>query len=144
MIDLAALLNTDALSTFREALESHVFFRLSDHHYRDNENDRVIAPGSDHPERAAEIAIACELAREIDRVLEEGPTLLPLLLVEIEARELAAPEITYRCACSWVGGDPDIGPGRKLRGKPLPATKPTCPACWKHDKRRKLVVGGAL
>lgn len=33
---------------------------------------------------------------------------------------------TYFCACSWIGGDPD-----ERRGKP-----PTCPACWKIDRRR--------
>lgn len=31
----------------------------------------------------------------------------------------------FRCACSWVGGDPDIYRGRQ-----------TCPACWHHDKKR--------
>lgn len=40
--------------------------------------------------------------------------------------EVPDPDIVYRCACSWVGGDPDERPGKR----------PTCPACWHHDKRR--------
>lgn len=35
------------------------------------------------------------------------------------------PEVYFRCACSWVGGDPDYVRGR-----------PKCPACWKHDRKR--------
>jgi hypothetical protein len=35
----------------------------------------------------------------------------------------------YRCACSWVGGDPDERPGKP----------PTCPACWHHDRKRVVV-----
>lgn len=40
---------------------------------------------------------------------------------------------TYRCACSWVGGDPDV---RTVRGR----IKRTCPACWHHDRKRVEVV----
>jgi hypothetical protein len=39
-----------------------------------------------------------------------------------------APELFYRCACSWIGGDPDYHRG-----------KATCPACWHHDKKRVRV-----
>ena len=42
-------------------------------------------------------------------------------------------DIVYRCRCSWVGGDPDIGARRGTK-------KPTCPACWKHNRRRVVVV----
>lgn len=38
-------------------------------------------------------------------------------------------EPVFRCKCSWVGGDPDIHRG-----------KPTCPACWHHDKKRVVVT----
>ena len=31
---------------------------------------------------------------------------------------------TYRCACSWVGGDPDVRKGRSY-----------CPACWHHERK---------
>lgn len=34
--------------------------------------------------------------------------------------------ITWFCVCSWIGQDPD-----ERRGKP-----PSCPACWKIDRRR--------
>lgn len=47
--------------------------------------------------------------------------------------EVPDPDPVYRCACSWVGSDPDV-----RRGKP-----PTCPACWHHDKKRvPLAEGG--
>lgn len=36
----------------------------------------------------------------------------------------------YRCACSWLGGDPDV-----MRGG-----RTTCPACWLHDHKRVTVV----
>jgi reverse gyrase len=39
-------------------------------------------------------------------------------------------DITYRCACSWVGGDPDER--RMKNGK----VKRTCPACLHHDRKR--------
>ncbi len=41
-------------------------------------------------------------------------------------------EVSFRCECSWVGGDPDIYRGR-----------PTCPACWHHDRRRRVVTPDA-
>jgi len=34
-------------------------------------------------------------------------------------------DTVYRCACSWVGSDPDRYQNRN-----------TCPACLFHDKRR--------
>lgn len=37
-------------------------------------------------------------------------------------------EVYFRCECSWVGGDPDWYKGR-----------PTCPACFHHDRKRKIV-----
>lgn len=42
-------------------------------------------------------------------------------------------DVTYYCTCSWLGGDPDIGPGRGRKA-------PTCPACWHHDRKRVLVT----
>ena len=43
-----------------EALDSHVYWQLSDQHYRSNAN--VLEPGSDDPEHAAEIAACVELS----------------------------------------------------------------------------------
>jgi hypothetical protein len=43
------------------------------------------------------------------------------------------PDPVYRCACSWVGGDPDITSPRSKK-------PPTCPACWKHDRKRVVVA----
>lgn len=44
-------------------------------------------------------------------------------------------DVTYYCACSWIGGDPDIGRNRRARGGRR-VTEPTCPACWKIDRKR--------
>lgn len=38
-------------------------------------------------------------------------------------------DLYFRCTCSWVGGDPDYWRGQQ-----------TCPACWKHDKKRVPVT----
>jgi hypothetical protein len=43
-----------------EALDSHVYWQLSDQHYRNNAD--VIDPGSDDPEQAAEIEACVELS----------------------------------------------------------------------------------
>lgn len=49
---------------------------------------------------------------------------------------------TYYCLdrdCRWVGEDPDIGRGRRTRHGKL-VQEPTCPACWKHDRKRVKVA----
>lgn len=72
MIDLKMLLNNDALVTIRDALESHVFYELSDDAYK--RSDRcVVHPGSDDPDNQDEIRACCELAAEIDRALKPLP-----------------------------------------------------------------------
>ena len=43
-----------------EALDSHVYWQLSDQHYRSNAD--IIQPGSDDPEQAAEIEACVELS----------------------------------------------------------------------------------
>ena len=43
-----------------EALDSHVYWQLSDQHYRSNAD--VLEPGSDSPEQAAEIQACVELS----------------------------------------------------------------------------------
>ena len=43
-----------------EALDSHVYWQLSDQHYRSNAD--VIEPGSDDPAQAAEIEACVELS----------------------------------------------------------------------------------
>jgi hypothetical protein len=43
-----------------KALDSHVYWQLSDQHYRNNAD--VIEPGSDDPEQAAEIEACVELS----------------------------------------------------------------------------------
>ena len=53
-------LSREDLDRLLAALESHVYWQLSDPHYR---NDAaVLDPGSDDPEQAVEIAICRELA----------------------------------------------------------------------------------
>ena len=46
-----------------EALDSHVYWQLSDQHYRSNA--AVIEPGSDNPEQAAEIEASVELSERL-------------------------------------------------------------------------------
>ena len=46
-----------------EALDSHVYWQLSDQHYR-NDAD-VVEPGSDDPNQAAEIGSCRELADKL-------------------------------------------------------------------------------
>jgi hypothetical protein len=48
------------LNLLVEALDSHVYWQLSDRHYRSNAD--VIEPGSDDPEQAAEIEACAELS----------------------------------------------------------------------------------
>lgn len=43
-----------------EALDSHVYWQLSDQHYRNNAD--VVDPGSDDPEQAAQIEACVELS----------------------------------------------------------------------------------
>jgi hypothetical protein len=43
-----------------EALDSHVYWQLSDHHYRSNAD--VVEPGSDDPAQAAEIEACVQLS----------------------------------------------------------------------------------
>lgn len=153
MIDLAKILNTDAATTLREALESHVYWQLSDQHYRNN--GFVIAPGSDDPDMRRQIIEACEIDAALAAIAPVDEDKLSVLLDEIEAHELGLVP-TYQCACSWVGGDPDEGPGRgtsryRVKGRvgdkirftlyrPADPKAPTCPACWAKDKKRVVVL----
>lgn len=82
MIDLTSLLNTDALSTIRDALESHVYWQLSDPQYRNN--GYVLAPATDDSDKLQEIVACCELAREIDKVVEDDASWLPGLLDDLD------------------------------------------------------------
>jgi hypothetical protein len=55
---------TDAeVALLREALDSHIYWQLSDEHYRDS--GFVSDPGSDEPDKAAEIAAANALDRKL-------------------------------------------------------------------------------
>lgn len=54
----------------------------------------------------------------------------PVYASELRTPQPEPEDVTYVCACSWLGGDPD-----EHRGK-----HPTCPACWAHDKRRVPVA----
>lgn len=139
MIDLSTLLNTDALTTIRDALESHVYWQLSDTKYR--KNGFVLAPGCRDPTNLAEIIASCELAREIGKAIG-APSWLDDLLEQLD-EQLHNEDVVYRCKCSWVGGDPDIGAGRRTKGsygRLVDSNIPTCPACWKHDRKRAIVV----
>lgn len=46
-----------------EALDSHVYWQLSDQHYRSNAD--VLEPGSDDPKQAAEIEACLELSDKL-------------------------------------------------------------------------------
>ena len=46
-----------------EALDSHVYWQLSDQHYRNNAD--VLGPGSDDPDQAAEIEACVELSERL-------------------------------------------------------------------------------
>lgn len=147
MIELDKILNTDAAYTLREALCSHVYFQLSDEKYRNN--GYVSAPGSDDPDMVEKIWEACELDEVLSGIVEYE-SCVPALLDELRA---AADVPTYRCACSWVGGDPDIGKGRGkvrytfrssgtrfvMRTGTVDTKAPTCPACWAKNKKRVIV-----
>ena len=54
-----------------EALDSHVYWQLSDQHYRSNAD--VLEPGSDDPEQAAEIEACLELADKLRAAREVRP-----------------------------------------------------------------------
>ena len=56
-------LSPEDLDRILAALDSHVYWQLSDQHYR-NDAD-VLDPGSDNPVQAAEIAACRELAERI-------------------------------------------------------------------------------
>lgn len=56
-------LSREDLDRILAALDSHVYWQLSDQHYR-NDAD-VLDPGSDNPEQAAEIAACRELTERI-------------------------------------------------------------------------------
>ena len=57
-------LSPEDLHRIIEALDSHVYWQLSDQHYRSNAD--VLEPGSDHPEQAAEIDACRELADKLN------------------------------------------------------------------------------
>jgi hypothetical protein len=57
-------LSREDLDRILAALDSHVYWQLSDQHYR---NDAaVMHPGADDPEQATEIASCRELAGRLD------------------------------------------------------------------------------
>ena len=49
-----------------EALDSHVYWQLSDQHYRSNAD--VLDPGSDDPEQRSEIEACRQLAEKLNGV----------------------------------------------------------------------------
>ena len=57
-------LSPEDLDRIIEALDSHVYWQLSDQHYRSNAD--VLEPGSDDPEQAAEIEACRELADKLN------------------------------------------------------------------------------
>jgi len=157
MIEIDKILNSDAVRTLREALDSHVYWQLSDERYRNN--GYVSAPGSDDPDALTKIWEACELDEVLSAIEGSYDSCAPALLEELRA-EASKDPVTYRCACSWVGGDPDIGSGRgntrftvvikpegaqryvfrRKGGSYAKSTDPTCPACWAKNKKRVIVT----
>jgi hypothetical protein len=57
-------LSPEDLHRIIEALDSHVYWQLSDQHYRSNAD--VLEPGSDDPEHAAEIDACRNLAEKLN------------------------------------------------------------------------------
>lgn len=57
-------LSPQDLDRIIEALDSHVYWQLSDQHYRSNAD--VLVPGSDDPAQAAEIAAYRELSDKLN------------------------------------------------------------------------------
>lgn len=71
----------------------------------------------------ARLALAPDYAEEVARAI----------LANVQTARAFAPEpyvdgATYRCICSWVGGDPDVIKGGCF-----------CPACWAQDRTRVAV-----
>lgn len=56
-------LSPQELERILDALDSHVYWQLSDQHYRSNAD--VLEPGSDEPEQAAGIGACRELADKL-------------------------------------------------------------------------------
>ena len=56
-------LSREDLDRLLAALDSHIYWQLSDQHYRNNAD--VLEPGSDDPDQAAEVAACSEL---VDRL----------------------------------------------------------------------------
>ena len=57
-------LSRDDLDRILAALDSHVYWQLSDQHYRNDAS--VLTPGSDDPEQALEIAACRALSARLD------------------------------------------------------------------------------
>ena len=58
--------NREELDRILAALDSHVYWQLSDQQYRNDAS--VLSAGSDDPEQAAEITACRELAGRLDSV----------------------------------------------------------------------------
>ena len=56
-------LSSEDLDRIIEALDSHVYWQLSDQHYRSNAD--VLDPGADDPTQAAEIEACRELSEKL-------------------------------------------------------------------------------
>lgn len=59
------------LVLIREAIDSHVYWQLSDEHYR--HDGYVREPGSDDVDKAGEIAAAWALLRRLESALPDAP-----------------------------------------------------------------------
>ena len=59
-------LSSEDLDRILEALDSHVYWQLSDQHYRSNAD--VLDPGSDDPTQASEIEACRELSEKLNAV----------------------------------------------------------------------------
>ena len=60
---MTLVLSQRDLELLVEALDSHVYWQLSDQHYRSNAD--VVEPGSDDPNQAAEIEACVELSERL-------------------------------------------------------------------------------
>ena len=93
--------------------------------------DRVRVYGKDASGGWAEILYwdSAEWREEVNGAFEAILGVIARVASGVEVFPPANGDTTFRCTCSWVGGDPDVSS----------SGRPTCPACWAQDHKRVTV-----